>query len=189
MTDPASSRRQRNAFWYLNRFMVAMWRLGLGNWLNFWPAVVGRIMVLVQFGRKTGIKRRTPLNYAVIEGDVYCTAGFGQVSDWYKNILKNPQVEVWLPDGWWAGSATDVSDSDERLRLLREVLIASGFASYMAGIRPKSVSDAELAELAADYRILRIERTHALTGTGGPGDLAWVWPAATVLLLAALWLG
>jgi len=166
--------------------MVVVWRLGLGNWVNVWPAVLGRIMVLVQFGRKTAVKRRTPLNYAIIDGDVYCTAGFGKISDWHKNILENPEVEVWLPDGWWAGIATDVSDSGSRLPLLREVLIASGFASHLAGIRPKAISDADLARLTIDYRVVRIERTRALTGYGGPGDLSWVWPVLTVLLLAAL---
>ena len=63
----------------------------------------GQIMVLTHTGRKSGLRRRTPVNYALVDGEVYCTAGFGQISDWYRNILANPQVEVWLPDGWWAG--------------------------------------------------------------------------------------
>ena len=145
-------------------------------------------MVLVNTGRKTGLERRTPLNYATVAGDIYCIAGFGRTSDWHRNVLQNPQVEVWLPDGWWSGVATDVSSSEQRLPLLREVLIASGFASYLAGIRPRSISDAELALRTADYEVLRIERTHALAARGGPGDLAWVWPIATLLLLLILFL-
>ena len=186
MASQPSSERLRTAFRYFNRFMLVLWRLGLGSWVNFWPAVAGRIMVLVQVGRRTGVERRTPLNYAISEGDVYCIAAFGRISDWHKNIRANPEVEVWLPDGRWSGVATDVSDSESRLRLLREVLIASGFASYAAGIRPKSISDAELERITVDYRVLRIERTHACTGAGGPGDLAWVWPIVTLVLLLAL---
>ena len=169
--------------------MVLMFRLGLANWVNFWPAFGGRIMVLINIGRNSGKRRRTPLNYATTEGDIYCIAGFGRISDWHKNILDNPQVEVWLPDGWWSGVATDVSNSESRLLLIRQVLIASGFASYLAGIRPTTISDAELARRTADYRVLRIERTHALAGQGGPGDLSWVWPIATFLLLLALFIG
>ncbi len=181
-----SHRTLRVAFRTFNHFMLGMWHLGLGSWVNFWPAVGGRIMVLVHVGRSTGKPRRTPVNYAISEGHIYCTAAFGPAADWYKNVLGNPSVEVWLHDGWWAGVATDVSDSESRLALLREVLIGSGFASYLAGIAPKSISDAELARKTQEYRLLRIERRHALSGRGGPGELSWVWPIAAFVLLAVL---
>ena len=176
------------SFKQLNRLMLALFRLGLGGWVNAWPSVGGRIMVLTHVGRKTGIRRRTPLNYTIVDGDVYCTAGFGSSSDWYRNILANPEVEIWLPEGWWAGSATDISGSDTRIDLLRKVLIASGFAAWLAGIRPKTDSDLKFAALTEKYQLLRIRRSHGITGRGGPGDLAWIWPLATlVLLLILLW--
>jgi len=162
--------------------MVVLWRLGLGRWVNLWPRVGGQVMVLVNVGRRTGLRRRTPLNYAIVDGDVYCTAGFGRISDWYKNVAKNPEVEVWLPEGWWAGTATDVSDSQSGLALLRQVLVGSGIASHLAGIHPRSVSDAELSRLTSEYRVLRIQRTEQLSRPGGPGDLMWVWPVATLVL-------
>ncbi len=186
MASDSSTRRLRIAFGYLNRFMIALWRLGLGGWVNAWPAVGGRVMVLVNIGRRTGIRRRTPLNYASMDGDIYCISGFGRISDWYKNVLENPHVEIWLPDGWWAGVVTDVSDAESRLIVLRQVLIASGFASYLAGIWPRSISDAELDRATADYRVLRIERTRSLATPGGPGDLVWIWPIATLALLVLM---
>jgi deazaflavin-dependent oxidoreductase (nitroreductase family) len=186
---PKAAERLLRFFWYLNRFMLALFRLGLGRWVNAWPSVGGRIMVLTHVGRKTGIRRRTPLNYAVVDGDVYCLAGFGSSSDWYRNLLANPEVEIWLPDGWWAGSASDVSGSERRMDLLREVLIASGFAAWLAGIRPRTDSDPKFAAVTEEYRLLRIRRSHALTGRGGPGDLAWIWPLATMILLLILLLG
>lgn len=179
----------RDRFKHLNRLMLLLWRLGLGGWVNCWPGVIGRIMVLTHIGRKTGLRRRTPLNYAVIDGDVYCTAGFGSATDWYRNLLAHSEVEIWLPDGWWAGIATDVSGCDARIDLLREVLIASGAAARFAGLRPRTDTDATLDALTREYRLLRITRSHALTGDGGPGDLGWVWPFATLALLAILLLG
>ena len=177
----------RRAFRLLNRrFMVPMWRLGLGGMLNSWPTVGGRLMVLVHRGRRSGREYRTPLNYAIVDGQVYCLAGFGGGSDWYRNVLAAPRVEVWLPDGWWEAEAVDVSDEPERLALMRAVLIGSGFAAYVAGIDPRRWSDARLDEKTLPYRLLRLERTVARTGAGGPGDLAWVWPTAALLLLAAL---
>ena len=187
MTSELTSRDRQllQAFRWLNRYMLLHWRLGLGPYANR-RELSGQIMVLVHVGRKTGRIRRTPVNYVILDGDVYCTAGFGAVADWYRNLLANPQVEVWLPHGWWAGLAEDVSDSPERLALLRQVLIASGFAARAAGLDPMRMSDEALDAASRSYRLVRIRRTQALTGPGGPGDLAWVWPAATAVLLGLL---
>ncbi len=182
--DPATEEKLRQGFKYFNRFMLLMWRLGLGPWVNFWPEVGGRIMVITHTGRKSGLKRQTPVNYAIIDGDIYCTAGFGGGSDWYLNIMADPEVEVWLPDGWWSGVAEDISEDERRLSLLRQVLIAGGFAAPLfGGINPTTATDDELAAETADYRLIRIRRTEARTGPGGPGDLSWVWPLAAMILL------
>lgn len=176
----------RQGFKQFNRFMLLMWRLGLGRGVNGWPSVGGRIMVLVHTGRKSGLRRRTPVNYAMIDGDIYCTAGFGRLSDWYRNIQKQPEVELWLPDGWWTAVAEDISESDWRLPVMRQVLIDSGFAARAAGINPHTMTDADLAAVTDDYRLLRLRRTAARTGTDGPGDLAWIWPVLVILTLPLL---
>jgi len=108
------------------------------------------------------------------------------VSDWYRNLAVNPNIEVWLPDGWWAGVVEDISDSPWRLPLLRQVLIGSGVVTYLAGIDPVNLTDEALHAVTSKYRLLHIWRTEARTGRGGPGDLAWVWPAATMILLPLL---
>lgn len=183
---PGVERGLYEMFRYFNRFMLLLWRLGLGATLSYYPPITGRIMVLIHTGRKSGNQRRTPLNYALIDGDIYCTAGFGAGSAWYKNVLANPDVEVWLPEGWWQGQATDISDDPRRLELLRQVLIGSGGVAPLIGLDPRRASDADLERFSASYRLVRIRRDTPRTGPGGPGDLAWVWPLATHLLL--LWL-
>jgi deazaflavin-dependent oxidoreductase (nitroreductase family) len=181
--DSANALRQ--GFKVFNRFMVLMFRLGTGP--AIWqPAPVGKIMVITHTGRKSGLTRRTPVNYALIDGDIYCIAGFGPGSDWYRNILSNPQVEVWLPGGWWEGTAEDVSGNANRLPILRQVLVNSGFAAYVAGINPKKINAEQLTQLTAPYRLVRIHRTAPRTGPGGPGDMAWVWQGAGIFLLGLL---
>lgn len=176
----------RQVFKQFNRFMLMMWRLGLGSWVNGWPDVGGRILVLTTTGRKSGVRRRTPVNYAEVDGEIYCTAGFGSSADWYRNLKANPQVEVWLPDSWWQAEAEDVSAHPERLKLMRQVLIASGFATVFAGLDPRKAPDEELDQKTADYALVRLKRTAPRTGPGGPGDLAWVWPAAVFVMLPLL---
>lgn len=181
--DPKHEGRLRQGFKYFNRFMLFMWRLGLGREINFWPDVLGRIMVITHTGRKTGLRRQTPVNYAIVDGEVYCTAGFGKASDWYRNLKANPGVEVWLPNGWWTGKAEEVGEAPERLPILRQVLINSGTVGPIFGLHPRTMSDAELDTTTRDYILIRIRRTEACTGTSGPGELAWVWPTATFILL------
>ena len=184
--DPHLAQFLRRAFWWLNRFMILMWRLGLGVWMND-VRTSGQIMVITHIGRKTGRRRQTPVNYAIVDGELYCTAGFGRIADWYRNICTNPKVELWLPHGRWLGEVEDITDSPNYTYLMRQVLIGSGFAAYLAGINPHKLSDEELVAVTRGYRLLHIRRTRAATGPGGPGDLAWIWPFTTFLLLFLLW--
>lgn len=143
-------------------------------------------MVITHRGRKTGLLRRTPVNFAMVGDDIFCTAGFGPKSDWYRNILKDPHVEIWLPDGWWNGTAEDVTDIDNATDILRKVLIGSGVAARVFGLNPYELSGHELERLLISYRLIRIRRTEARTGPGGPGDLAWIWQVIAMLLLPML---
>jgi len=185
-TKTNSEDKYRLAFKKFNPFMIWMWRLGFGRWVNFWPAVVGRIMVITHVGRKSGLHYRTPVNYAQVDGEIYCTAGFGSVSDWYRNMLANPQIELWLPNGRWMAKAQDISNDERRVPLLRQVIIASGAVGPMMGVDPKKMDDTEFARLTTDYKLVRIHRIRPLSGPGGSGDLAWVWILPLVALAVFL---
>lgn len=179
--NPDTVHALRLTFKRFNPFMILLFRLGLGKWVNLWPQVGGRIMVITHTGRKSGLRRRTPVNYAPIDGALYCTAGFGARSDWYRNLVANPEVEIWLPGEWRRGHAEDISQDPRRIPLLREVIIASGVVGPMLGVNPRTMSNAEFDRATSDYRLVRIRLAERLQGPGGPGDLVWVWiPLALV---------
>ena len=180
-----SDEQLRLIFRAFNHFMLLLWKLGLAKWGNG-TEFGGYIMVLNHTGRKSGLKRQTPINYAEIDGDIYCTAAFGSRADWYLNIMANPLVELWLPDSRWAGEAEDASKMPDGPYLLRQVIIASGFAGPLFGVNPKQMSDEQFAELLESYKLVRIRRTAPVTGPGGPGELAWIWPLTTLVLLIKL---
>ncbi|KPL80485.1 hypothetical protein, partial [Levilinea saccharolytica] len=58
----------------------------------------------------------------------------------------------------------------------------SGFAAPLAGIHPLTDTDEALQANTADYRLVRIRRSAARTGPGGPGELAWLWPLMVFFL-------
>jgi deazaflavin-dependent oxidoreductase (nitroreductase family) len=144
----------RRFFHAMNRFMVWMWKMGWGKAMNVWPAGFGRIMVIKHRGRKSGREYLTPVNYAIVDGEIYCTAGFGAISDWYRNMLANPRVDLWLPGRKAFYCAEDISDSPDRLRLLRQVIIASGFAGPLFGLDPKKLNDEQLDAASKEYRLV-----------------------------------
>lgn len=176
----------RRNFKYINRFMLLMWRLDVARWLNFAPHTLGRYMVIVHTGRKSGLKRHTPVNYTQIGDDIYCVAGFGHIADWYRNMLATPEIEIWLPTGWWQAKAEEITAQADALPILRAVLVNSGFAAVVAGVNPHTLSDAELHEKTKDYRLMRITRTIPQTGTDGPGGIAWIWQLISLVLLILL---
>jgi deazaflavin-dependent oxidoreductase (nitroreductase family) len=145
----------RKVFHAFNPFMILIWKLGMGRMINSWPSVSGRILVIKHRGRRSGRDYLTPVNYVIVDGEIYCTAGFGSISDWYRNLLVNPDVELWLPEGTRKAYAEDISDSPKRLFLMRQVIIASGFAGPLFGVNQKKLNDEQLDAVSKEYRLIQ----------------------------------
>ena len=102
----------RRLFRILNKyFMVPVFRCGFGPFMG--NPISGYIMILKTIGRKTGLVRYAPVNYALIGGNIYCLSGFGRIAHWYKNLSANPQIDVILSTGTLSGKAETVSDEAE----------------------------------------------------------------------------
>ena len=77
-------------FKWLFKIPILQYKLGLG-WM------IGRyILLLTTTGRRSGEPRHTPLEYLYDkENDAYrIAAGWGGKTDWYRNLRKNPNVNV-----------------------------------------------------------------------------------------------
>ncbi len=136
-------------------------------------------MVIKNIGRKSGKTRYAPVNYCIHQGDLYCLAGFGKISDWYKNILVNPHIEVIHPDGSLAGVAEVVTETDNRTALLRMILKNAGFAGFFEGFNPFTVSDEELTRKLDGRPLLRIRPTGL--GNGASDPAGWMWVSVVVI--------
>ena len=165
-----------------NRFMVGMFRLGFGPFIS--NPYSGYVMVMTTTGRKSGLRRRTPVNFAMGDGEVYCLSGFGRTSDWYRNLLANPDAHVWLGGEGWRGRAEVMADAAEWVPVYRRVIERSGFAESAFTKKPYSeLSDDEIARLGEGTAV-RIRLDKRLPKEEGPGDLRWVWTALGGFLLA-----
>jgi deazaflavin-dependent oxidoreductase (nitroreductase family) len=176
MTYPASG-------WHRLAFKapITLWRLGLG------PLVGRALMLLTTWGRKSGLPRRTVIEYHALAGTKYAPSAFGARSDWYQNLQADPYVTIQTSDGVEHTVATRVTGDDELVRvynlfmrrnpvMLRWYLDALGIAA----------DPDEVVEKKQRIHWLRFDPTSEGTPPPLVADLAWVW-LVVGLIAMALW--
>jgi deazaflavin-dependent oxidoreductase (nitroreductase family) len=89
-----------------NKLVLALYDHGFDRFL------ARRILILTTTGRRTGLRRRTPLQYEEVEGRIVVAAGWGRRSDWFRNLEANPQVEVRIGPRRYQAIARPVTDTE-----------------------------------------------------------------------------
>ena len=174
----------RAAFRQLNRrFMVPLHHAGLGEWLG--TPVGGYILLLRVRGRRTGVMRETPLSYLVAEGSAWVMAGFGSKTDWYRNLLADPAVEVFLPGRRYAAIATEETDPATRARIMPALTRATGLPGLMVGLNPWTAGDEAVLAALDRVPLIRLDPVPGPIEPGGddPGGRAWLWRQGLVVAL------
>jgi deazaflavin-dependent oxidoreductase (nitroreductase family) len=169
----------------LNRwFMVPLTRAGLGAWVS---SPVGGYMVLLRVrGRRTGLVRETPVNYVVRDGSAWVLAGFGERTEWYRNLLADPMVEMVLPARPPIPAVADVVwDPAIRSVLVPEILRSTIGPTLGAGMNPWRTPDQAVADDMGWVPLVRLTPV-GLTlepGPDDPGGTAWIWRQVLVVLV------
>lgn len=73
--------------------------------------------VLETTGRRTGLKRRTPVGGKVLDGSFWMVSNHGTESDYVRNMQADPRVRVQVGSRWRTGTAHLLPDDDPRERL------------------------------------------------------------------------
>lgn len=133
-----------------------LYSIGLG------PIIGKIILLLTTTGRKSGLKRVTPLQYEEIDGKYYLGSARGVHSDWYKNIAANPQVEIRVKNQRFLGIAELVTNPSLiadflEIRLLRHPFML-GMVMQKAHGLPKRPSREQLEELALSEAMVVVTR-------------------------------
>jgi len=168
MAPPPAREGLRTAFGRFNRLMVPVLQSPAGTWVA--SPLIGYLAVLTTTGRRTGLARHTPLNYAILDGSVYLLAGFGPRSDWLANLRDHPHVTLRLPGRTLAGLAEVVDDPDEADRAAVAVARNAGFATVFEGVNPVTVSDDELRAHLAGRPVVRVVALPTTDRGGGDVD-------------------
>lgn len=167
----------------MNRFYaIPAIKAGLGP-LHVNP-ITGSWMLLRTTGRRSGLPREVALGYAILDGAVYCCAGFGARTHWYRNLIVEPRVEVVLPGAAFAGVAEPVTEPAELDAAWRALIRALGLLGRGFVCAPDAPSDV-LAARTANLPLVRIRPVGIAAGPADPGG--WLWITLTVVGLA--WLG
>ena len=185
----------QRGFLFANRWVAGpMLRSRFGRFVG--NPFTAYLLLLRTRGRRTGLVREAPLGYVLLDGFVYCVAGYGVTTPWYRNLLDNPTVEVVLPGRTIRGIAEPVTDEAEWLRAYRTLIAGFGLVGRLVDGDPRRLAD---ATLLATHRSLPVIRIRSLdppgpitVGTWDPGGRGWlaVWGAmagALSLLALAVW--
>jgi deazaflavin-dependent oxidoreductase (nitroreductase family) len=171
----------RRLFRFLGRFiLVPMFRLRLG-WLVANP-ISGYLMVVRTAGRKTARPREAAVMYAIADGCVYCMAGWGPETSWYRNVRAHPAVTLLMPSRVVSGVAEEVLEPDERAAALRGILRSSGLTAFSEGANPWRDSEDAILASAARKPVVRVRPRDPLSaGPFDPGGRGWLLAPALVI--------
>lgn len=125
-----------------------LYAIGLG------PLIGRIILLLTTTGRRSGMKRVTPLQYEMIGSDYYLGAARGVKADWVRNIQSNPQVEMRVGAKYFYGTAEIITDPSKfadfiEVRLERHPRMIGLIMQKAHGL-PKRPSREQLEDLAKD---------------------------------------
>lgn len=134
-----------------------LYAIGLGRIIG------GLILLLTTTGRKSGMKRVTPLQYEKIGDDYYLGAARGLKADWVRNILVNPRVEIRVGAKQFEGQAEVVTDPGRfadflEVRLSRHPRMI-GFIMEKAHGFPRHPSRTQLEDLAKAEAVVIVHPT------------------------------
>jgi deazaflavin-dependent oxidoreductase (nitroreductase family) len=170
------------AFLIVNPLFAAALERGFGALIS--SPLTGHLIVLRTRGRRTGLIRAAPLGYVVLDGAIYCSAGFGETTAWYRNVLADPWVEVVLPGRTLRGRAAAVSEPDEWIRAYRALIASLGVTGRLTVGDVRGLDNAELLAAHGGIPLVRITPSAFVPGPLDPGGWFWLVPWAGSAVLA-----
>lgn len=132
------------------RAPIALYRMGLGGLLGH------RVVLLTHTGRKSGMPRQVVLEvvgHGDEPGSYVIASGYGERSQWYRNIVATPAVHYQVGARKYAGEAVPFSPEESGRRLADYAARHPRTAArLMRSLGHAPTSPADYAALGADPR-------------------------------------
>jgi deazaflavin-dependent oxidoreductase (nitroreductase family) len=170
--------RVRGRPWYrkAGRAPMWLWRLGLG------PLVGQGFALLTTTGRRSGLPRTTMVAYLRGQERLYVVAVYGPGSQWFRNLVADPRVNVQTARGSQAMLARRLTSDEDLRRAYTELrgrldgLVDVGLAALGAPGGLQGLLDHREQILLVGLDPVGTPAPRAVTP-----DLWWVLPAAGLL--------
>lgn len=153
---------------YLYKTPILLYRMGLGK-------LIGRLfMIMTTTGRKSGLPRRTAIEYHQYNGRKYVMVGWTQ-SDWYKNIRANPLMTIQTADGAEPVQAHVVESVEEREQAWKVAEHSPGIqmAMHLSGAQ---LTRDEFVAQKDRFVLITFDPTDEATPLPLEADLKWMPP-------------
>jgi deazaflavin-dependent oxidoreductase (nitroreductase family) len=162
--------------------MVPLHRAGMAAWLG--NPVTSWQCLLTTTGRRSGLPRPVPLGYIAKDGAVWVMAGYGPGTQWYRNILADPRIQLQLPGrSVQAAVAQEARDPSVRARIIPPLIRSMGVPGAMIGCIPQMSADERILACVSWVPLVRItaaEGQPIIAGPDDPGGHGWMWRQAVV---------
>jgi deazaflavin-dependent oxidoreductase (nitroreductase family) len=164
----------------INRAPIMLYRLGLG------PLIGRLVMIMSTTGRRSGLTRRTALEYHICGGLIYVMSGYGARPDWYQNMLADPRVTLQIGGEVRHARGRRVSDELE-LHAAYDCFEHSPGLRAMARLLGVELTRESFLANRERFYLVTFDPTDEPTPPPLPADLRWVWLVVLTLTAALCW--
>jgi deazaflavin-dependent oxidoreductase (nitroreductase family) len=148
--------------------------------------LVGKIfMILTTTGRKSNQPRHTAIEFHEYKGRKYVYSGFGEKSDWYKNILVDPHVTIQTASGTEKVIARRITDEKELAKAFEFVSHNPTMKRWVQALGFRLNLDEFIAKKDCFY-LFTFDPTGESTPPPLESDLKWVW---LMIILGSILIG
>ena len=156
--DAMIKNKMLKKFKIYNKYIVLpLYRLKILPLLGF-----GRLfLILTTQGRKTGKKRRTPLEYRRIDGIITIFSSRGEAAGWLKNIRAHPDALL-VRHGFhcFKPQVEFVTNEEQKLEIMKWYVVNHGKAAKMLFGWMQKVDDPETTDFSKMLTMITIIRLH-----------------------------
>jgi deazaflavin-dependent oxidoreductase (nitroreductase family) len=144
-------------------------------------------MVMTTTGRKSGLPRRTAIEFHEFEGKPTVLSGWVTKADWFRNLQTNPFATVQTWRGAQSVRARRMDSDEERARAFRWAQSNPTMRNMMKMAGFEMTLEQFLAEKER-FIFVVFEPTDAKTPPPLPADLVWAWAVLLAVCLLCAWI-